>query len=42
MTYCTLGKLNALQKGPTIRKSKNLKNGSYWKKAPTGNNYGIQ
>jgi hypothetical protein len=42
MTYYTLGKINALQKGPTIRKTKNLKNGSYGKKAPTANKYGIQ
>jgi hypothetical protein len=42
MTYHTLGKLSALQKGPTIRKTKKLKNDSYGKKVPTGKNYGIQ
>jgi hypothetical protein len=42
MTYRALGNLNALEKGPIVRKRGNLKNDGYDKKAPTSRNYGIQ
>jgi hypothetical protein len=41
-TYHALGKLNALEKEPTIRKGGNLKTGGYGQKAPTDSNYLIQ
>jgi hypothetical protein len=39
MTFCALGKLIALEKGPTIRKGIKLKNDGYNEKASTGSNY---